>query len=532
MDRLEQPPRSERVEPREWFRASAREMRRGLDSGAVSSRELVDVHLERIQELDPKLKAFTEVFAEEAKLAAERADRERRAGEAQHPLHGLLLSVKECFDMAGRATTLGLATRQEHRAQKDSALVRALMQAGAIVMGRTNLAQLMFAYETENPLFGRSANPFSLRHSPGGSSGGDAAALAAGLVPLAIGSDLAGSIRVPAHASGIAGLKPTPGRWPNSGIVAPQAGARMVAIQSGPMARSADDVAFLFESLEAARLHELDPLVPPLARREAKPLRSLRVGFYTDDGLLAPSSAIVGAVERAADALKAAGVFVTRFTPPGLDDLFFELIALLSADGGHELDEALGDTPVAESLKPVRDLARMPRAVRAGLTQVGRLTGDKAFARLVGSVGEKSGARIVNIATRLTTLRDELLLSLSNARLDALLCPAYATPAVPHGASGELLLAASYSAVFNACGFPAGVVPVTRVHGNEARRHDARGRIGRLARRIDEQSAGLPIGVQVAAPPWQDEEVLALLCAIEKNVQGDVDFPKTPVNPS
>lgn len=507
-------------------------MRQALDSGALSSRELCEKHLERIREIDPVLKAFTEVFAEQARIDADRADRERRAGEAPSPLHGLPISVKECFDFDGRATTLGVTSREGHRAGGDSAIVLALKRAGAILIGRANLGQLMFTYEADNPLFGRTSNPFSLRHSSGGSSGGDAAALGAGLVPLAVGSDLGGSIRIPAHCSGIAGLRPTPSRWPNRGMLAPRAGARIVSIQSGPMARSASDVAFFFEALDAPLLHALDPLVPPVPRRDSKPVRSLRVGFYTDDGLLSPSSAIVGAVERAADALRAAGVFVTRFTPPGLDELFYELVALLGADGGHELEEMLGDSPIAESLKPIRDLARMPRAMRTGLASVGKLTGDRALGRLIASVGEKSGVRVVAIAERLSTLRESVFRAMAAERLDALLCPAYATPAVPHGTSGELLLGASYSAVFNALGFPAGVVPVTRVHVTEARRTDARGRLGRLARRIDEQSAGLPVGVQVAAPPWHDEEVLALLSAIEKNVEGDVDFPRTPVTPA
>jgi fatty acid amide hydrolase len=532
MDRLDQPPRSERAEPREWFRASAGEMRKALDTGVIGSRELLEVHLDRIRELDSRLNAFTTVFTEEARAAADRADEDRRQGRVTGLLHGLPVSVKECFDIKGRATTLGVPALESRLARADSGIVAALQRAGAILVGRGNLGQLMFTYEADNPLFGRTSNPFSLRHSAGGSSGGDAAALAAGFVPLAVGSDLGGSIRVPAHACGVAGLRPTPSRWPNRGLVAPRAGARVVSIQSGPMARTASDVAFFFQALEPKLLHDVDPLVPPIAQREAKTLRSLRVGFYTDNGLLSPSSAIVAAVERGADALRAAGAFVTRFTPTGLDELTYEVIALLGADGGHELEEMLGDSPIAESLKPIRDLARMPRAMRTGLASVGKLTGDRELARLVASVGEKSGTRLIEIVTRLATLRDDVLAEMQAQNLDALLCPAYATPAVPHGASGELLLAASYSLVFNALGFPAGVVPVTRVHATEARRTDASGRLGRLARRIDEQSAGLPVGVQVAAPPWHDEEVLALLVAIEKNVEGDVDFPRTPVNPT
>ncbi len=531
MDRLEQPPRSERLEKREWTRASAREMRAALDAGTVSSRELVDAHLERIQELDEKVTAFAEVFVDEARRDADRMDQERRAGEATGALHGLPVTVKECFDFAGRATTLGLATRREDKKSTDSVMVRTLRAQGAVILGRGNLAQLMFCYESENPLFGRTANPFSLRHSPGGSSGGDAAALASGMTPLAVGSDFGGSIRVPAHMCGVAGLLPTAGRWPNQGISFPRVGTRVIEIQPGPMARSAADVAFFFSALDPVKLHAIDPFLPPVRRHEPKDPRSLRVGFYTEDGLLPASSAVVGAVERAADALQALGVHVTRFTPPNLQELFFEFVALASADGGREIQEALVDSSVSESLKPIVDLARMPGAMRKALAQVSRLTGDRALSRLLSAVGEKDVYRLNGIAVRLRELSRELVTALANAELDALLCPPYAVPAVPHGMSGELLMAASYSAVFNAAGFPAGVVPVTRVRASEARRVDAKGRLGRIARRIDEQSAGLPVGVQVVAPPWHDETVLTLMTSIERNVAADVDFPATPHNP-
>lgn len=142
-------------------------MRAALDSGALSSRELVRAHLDRISEIDPEIRAFTEVFRDAALERAERLDDERRAGTLRGPLHGLPVSVEESFDFEGRATTLGLVARQSSSAPRDSLWVRALSNAGAVVLGRTNLPQLLRSVESDNPLFGRTSNPFSPRHAAG-----------------------------------------------------------------------------------------------------------------------------------------------------------------------------------------------------------------------------------------------------------------------------------------------------------------------------------------------------------------------------
>jgi len=504
-------------------------MAAALAAGEVSSAALVGAHLERIAEVDRELCAFTEVFHDSARRAAETADAERRAGIVRSALHGVPVTVKECFDFEGRPTTLGVTSRRAARAARDSALVRSLAGAGAVILGRTNIAQLLVAFESDNPVFGRTSNPFSPRHSAGGSSGGEAAAIAAGLSPLGFGTDLGGSARVPAHFCGIAALKPTPGRLSNRGIVGPLPGQRAIPIQTSLLARSVADLGCALDALPATALTLLDPGVPPIEDAPAKPLRGLRVGVTKGHSPLDPSAAIIGALERASDALRAAGVTLVSWSPPELEELFFDAVALLGAEGGHALLAALADGPVAESLKTLHRLVRVPGAVRAGLSKVASLSGDKEMARLIDCLGEKSVGEYQALIAKLDAAASAMLEAWHGADLDALLCPPYATPAVPHGLSADFLVAASYSMPWNAVGFVAGVVPVTRVHGAEARRDRARGQLGRLARRIDEQSAGLPVGVQVVSPPWTERSTLELMRAIEGNVSGDVDFPKTPV---
>src|SRR5262249_39232971 len=163
---------------------------------------------ERIAEIDGRIRAFTAVFREEALASARRADEERAQGKVRGALHGMPVSVKESLDMAGCASTLGCHARRAQVADRDGGVLRRLRKSGAVVLGRTNVSQLLMYHESRNPLYGQTANPWSLSHTPGGSSGGEAAALAAGMSPLGVGTDIGGSIRVPAHFCGIAGLKP------------------------------------------------------------------------------------------------------------------------------------------------------------------------------------------------------------------------------------------------------------------------------------------------------------------------------------
>lgn len=524
-DSLREPPAKSAPE---WHKCSVREMRAALDRNDVSCRVLVETHLERIAEVDRDLRAFTEVFHDTAMQNAARVDEERLAGKERGPLHGIPVTLQEGFDFEGRPTTFGTATRRTARAHSDSALVRALSDAGAVILGRTNLGQLLLTLESDNPLFGRTQNPFSPRHSAGGPSGGEAAAVAAGLSPLGFGADVFGASGVPAHFCGVAQLKPTRLRLPG----APAGGLERysaLGVQSSVVARKVSDIGLALDALPARRLSLLDPRMPPLDDLPARSLVGLSVGVFSEGPLLAPSSALVGAIERAGDALRRAGAKLTPYTPPGLDELFFDCMSLLAADGGAAWLEALEGSPVAEALRPLTRLLKVPGALRGGMERVTRLAGDADGARFVSCFAEKSAREYQELVARLEARHVELCRALEAAEIDALLCPPFATPAVPHGQSGEFWLASGYSVPFSAMGWPFAVVPVTRVHGAEARRDRARGRLGRLARRIDEESAGLPVGVELVAPPWRDRTLVAMAQAIEHNVSGDVDFPRTPL---
>src|SRR5580658_470546 len=216
----------------------------------ISPVQLVDAHLSRIRELNPKLNAFVTVDAERARTQAKSAEAGLGTAVKSNsigPLHGVPISIKSSIDVAGLPCECGSILRKGYIPPEDAPLVARLRAAGAIILGNTNVPEFLMAYETDNLLYGPTNNPWDLSRTPGGSSGGEAAAIAAGCSAGGVGSDGGGSIRIPAHYSGICGLKPTPGRIPSTGHFPGSAGPFAQLGVVGPMARTIGDVQKLFE---------------------------------------------------------------------------------------------------------------------------------------------------------------------------------------------------------------------------------------------------------------------------------------------
>ncbi|HEX8793772.1 MAG TPA: amidase family protein [Polyangiaceae bacterium] len=510
---------------------SAAELARLLGRRELSSVDVVRAHLDRIDRLDGRIHAFTEVLREQALADAAASDARRASGSARGPLDGVPVSLKECFDVKGRATTLGLPAWRGRIAAADSAMLTMLRDAGAVLLGRTNLSQTMLYVEARNPLFGQTANPWSLAHSPGGSSGGEGAAVAAGMSPLGIGTDIGGSIRTPAHFCGVVGLKPTLDRLPMKGYRTVLAGQETVRGMGGPLARTVGDLALFFRALDPKRLAALDPRVPPAPSDTPESVRidRLRVGVYVDDGVMAASRSIARAVERAAQALKSRGARVETFEPPDVRGMLAAYLGALSADGGAGLVAALRGGDVDPVLQPLRRMSAVPDRARRALALAARLALQRNVALMLESLGRKSVSELWRLTDELRSYRTRLLDAMDRAEVDVLLCPPFATPALPHGGSKNLTLASSYSILFNATQMPAGVVPVTRVREEETERPRDADVLERRAASIDARSSGLPVGVQIAGRPWRDHEVLATMLAVEGEVSRDEGFPRTPV---
>ena len=296
-----------------WAR-SATALAAAIRLGQVSSEQVVDACLRRVAEVNPALNAATGVLEDRARQAAREADAARRDGATLYPLHGVPFSVKENIDLTWSATTNGLPLLKDAVPAADATDVARLRAAGAIPLIRTNMPDLGMRWHTDNALFGATVNPWDASRTPGGSSGGEAAAIAAGLTPFGVGNDYGGSSRLPAHANGVCGLKPTPGRipvWkPGPGIFPFTAQAFTV---EGPLARTVDDLALAYsvmcgpDGIDTLAVPALDDPFPDAPRR---------VAAVTDPGGSGTAPHVTAAIRRAADALREAGWEVTEAEPP------------------------------------------------------------------------------------------------------------------------------------------------------------------------------------------------------------------------
>ena len=292
---------------------SLAEMSAQVRSRTISPVELVEAHLERIARDNPSLNAFVIQLTEEARAAARLAETRPPIG----PLHGVPVTVKDSFDMAGLATLCGSRFYAGAVAGEDSTAARRLKAAGAIILGKTNCPEFLMNYETDNYVAGRTNSPWDLERTPGGSSGGESAAISSYMSAGGIGSDGGGSIRIPAHFSGIAGLKPTPGRVPATGHLPRIAHPGGLLGVGGPMARTARDVRILFEVL--AGHDPADPFSVPMPLQKYN-VDGLRVGVMTQFANVPVQAPIRDAVLSAAGKLADLGFRTEEFSPRGIED--------------------------------------------------------------------------------------------------------------------------------------------------------------------------------------------------------------------
>src|SRR5271163_1177557 len=291
----------------------------GIWGKAFSPVEVVEAHLERVAEVQPKLNAIVYLDAEGARRQARVAEAAVMRGDLLGALHGVPVTIKSCMDVAGWPAAAGSLLRKNYVAQVDAPLVARLRAAGAILFGNTNTPEYLMAYETDNSLSGKTNNPWNLERSAGGSSGGEAAAIASCCSAGGVGSDGGGSIRVPAHFCGICGLKPTPGRIPATGHFPEGGGAFGWMGVVGPMARTVADVRTLFEVMEGADPGDSLSAPVPVRAVTEKDIRGLRVGILESEALGKATPVTAAAVERAAKILSEQGFIVEKKRLNGLD---------------------------------------------------------------------------------------------------------------------------------------------------------------------------------------------------------------------
>jgi amidase len=439
----------------------------------ISSRELTRAHLDRISAVNPRLNAAVEILEARALAEAAAADQKTARGEAGGVFHGVPFSIKDSIELAGTRCTAGTLGRGAAPVStEDATLVARLRAAGAIAIAKTNLPDLLFAFESDNFLFGATANPYDPARTSGGSSGGEAALIAACGSPMGLGSDAAGSVRLPAHFCGIASLKPTSGRLSRAGHFPPAGGWIEALWQIGPMARRVEDLAAMMAAMAGA--DERDPAVPgaPMPGAERVDLRRLRVAFYTDNGFIPPASGVAGVVRAAAAALAGETASVEEDRPACVADAYDLEMKLIGADGGDGLRAyaaSLGSTRLHPLLTGWLDKLEAYRTDLPGFAGYWA-EWDRYCAEMAAFLG----------------------------RYDAIVCPVYTHPALPHGAStaDENFRGFGYTMAYNVAGWPAAAV------------------------RCGVSETGLPIGVQVAAGPWREDIALAVAAHLEVALGG------------
>lgn len=495
-------------------------------AAAVGARDLraedvVRACIGRIEAENPRLNAVVQPRFERAMEEARFADTQRLG----RPLEGVPITVKECYDLQGFSTTLGLQARRGHQALTTDLLVARLQRAGAIIVGKTNVSQLLIYPEADNPVYGRTSNPWDEHRTPGGSSGGEAAVIAAGCVPAGLGGDFLGSLRIPAHFCGIHALRPTAGRLTTIGQSVRSNGQTAVLEQAGPMARSVRDLALLYSVLCQS---EGDPLPPPLgAGADVGPATGLRVGTFASNGVCEPSPAIGRLVREAAAALaQAAGSVPPLHVPMHEADTLAAAggaTALTMADGGAFYRGAVAGSAWDSRARGLLLLAGLPRLLLRGLAALLGLVGQPSFARQLRMLPGPSSAGEYWAAVRARDAwRSALLTRMDGLGVDVLVCPAFATPALLHGQTTYAGTAATYTLLASYLGFPCGVVAAGRVRpGEESVRQPGGDWVERALARTEAGSAGLPVGVQVIGRPWREDQVLSAMSAIEAHFRSE-----------
>jgi len=439
----------------------------------ISPVELVEAHLRKIKKLNPVLNAFVQVDAEGAFRQAREAEVAVRRGAKLGALHGVPVSIKISIEVAGFRCEAGTKLRQGTVASQDAPLVSRLRDAGAIILGTTNTPELLMAWETDNLLYGRTNNPWDLTRTPGGSSGGEAAAIASGMSAAGVGSDGGGSIRVPAHFSGICGLKPTPGRIPATGHFPNSVGPFALIGVVGPMARTVADLKVLFEVMQGPDIGDPSAAPVPVRWPSHAELKGIRIGYFEDDGRTPVTADTRAAVRTAAEALTRAGFQVEPFRPDGLElarQLWWKFFGIA---GGMLLGP-------------------MTRGHEAELSPI-----LKEFSSWVEAEPSHTGESLLDAWIQRDAIRMQVFAQMRD--YPVLLCPVAAIPAFKHGErrwqidgkTVEYLDAWSYTEWFNLLGTPAAVVPV------------------------GQSPEGLPIGVQISARPWEEELVLSVAAELE-----------------
>ena len=451
----------------ELLEAPVRQIADAIQNRQITSKQVTTAFLDQISRVNPALNAVIATNAETALKHAERADLALAGGETPGRLFGVPMTIKDSLDTFDMVTTWGTQGRSDFRPGKDASCVERLRNEGAILLGKTNTPEFTLSFKTDNLIFGKTNNPHDVSRTPGGSSGGAAAAIAARCTPFDVGTDTGGSIRLPSHFCGIAGIKPTTGRVPCTGNALPATGLLAPLSQPGPMAKYVDDLVYLLEIMQGPDY--IDPHCVPSQWLDpyAVEVTKLRIGYHQDNGVSTPETAIQNAVINAIELLGGEGITCREAWPVGIEMAGFIYSRLFGADDGEMVDLLLEDCRTENPSPPVADI-------------IGRESTSSAF----------EVAQTIHLwhnyqSSMLSYFKD----------FDILVCPVNGKTALSHD-EPENFQNYTYTSAYNLTGWPGVVI---RAGTDENR---------------------LPVGIQILARPFAEHHALAVAALLEQKLGG------------
>jgi len=452
---------------KEIITLSASEIVKKIKSGKLTAKETANAFIQRIQAVNPHINALNQFDAERILNDAGQADKafhEKRA-KSIGKLHGLPITIKDTCDVKGFKISLGCPALLNEPSKEDATVVSRLKSEGAIILGISNTPELLASYESDNLLYGRTNNPHDLTRTPGGSSGGEAAIIAAGGSPVGIGSDAGGSIRQPAHYSGICGHKPTQGLVP-----LPNNGAGLITqiLAMGPMARHVEDLSLIMQVISGA--DGIDPHMPPVQFGDPNTVnfKNLRISYFFGTHKITPSKETVQTIRDVIDSISAEVRSTKEDFPSPIENIYrlhWETF-VMGGDKGKRI-KALFEQSDHKKISPL---------LQQYLNNA-----------------EKCEFSLTELRQRLIEVEEFRYIMMHYMQnYDVMISPVAATPARLHGETHDNIHDFNYTLVHNLTGWPATVVPAGR------------------------SAEGLPIGIEIAAKPWHDHVCIALASRIQQ----------------
>ncbi|EJD42148.1 amidase signature enzyme [Auricularia subglabra TFB-10046 SS5] len=510
---------------------SASDIAENVGAGRWTSGAVVRAYIRRAALVHSRHNCLTEIRFKAAIEEADRLDAEYATSKTPRGrLHGVPVSAKEQFHIVGLDTSNGYSCHINKPQNEDATLVQILRAEGAIIIAKTNLPQTLLFFESTNPVFGRTTNPWNSKHAAGGSSGGEAALLAADGSALGLGTDVGGSLRIPTFYCGIYSLKPTSARITNTGLGDPCPGFKSIPSISGPMGRSVRDLDLVARiafgrSTQSSQWEGLPPI--PYRELPADP-RPLRLGYYTFDGCIRSSPATQRAVLETVAAMRAAGHEVVEFEPPDVHRSLELFAGITSSDGYETIMDPIGSDPTEKELFLITLGPRVPGFVRwlVGWA-VEKIFGDSYFRADIQSSRKRNAKELFALQAQ----RDDYMKMWykevwDRHGFDGIIAPSQAIPAPQHGQTAMVPQLSMSTFLYNILDTPVGVIPVTRVDASkdaataEWLAREPRGGMIMVERDLyygknpiynAQLMHGLPVGVQIVGKRWEDEKLLRMM---------------------